>query len=381
MAMGPVTMGFGLVLWVALAALLFTACAAEPDGRELIRSMQRALLATREVGYSFRTSGAGSPAAAPSGLEGTAIIRRIDLTGSNFLVWVEGYGADNFLLVRGEEDVYLSSETDRTVRHSSLFAVGSSMLAKAEPALMYPFFDPNSLDEEIEALGVVWEGRSVVEGEPCDSIRIDYADDDEDARWCIGVDDHLPRKLEWINGDEVTALEIWDVDSSPGITESTFTLATPAGFELVEQPYGPARGEAAAPWSLATPSGTTVSLRELEGNVVILDFWASWCAPCVQSLKGLQELRGELAGSRVEIFAVNTMESGDPVKFLREQGIDLPLLLEGDELHLQYARGSIPAFVVLDARGHHFGMGIGYHGDGSKRYLRSLAKEALAASP
>ena len=67
--------------------------------------------------------------------------------------------------------------------------------------------------------------------------------------------------------------------------------------------------------------------------------------------------------------------------WLREQGIDLPLLLEGDELHLQYARGSIPAFVVLDARGRHFGLGIGYHGDGSKRYLRSLVEGALVASP
>jgi hypothetical protein len=52
--------------------------------------------------------------------------------------------------------------------------------------------------------------------------------------------------------------------------------------------------------------------------------------------------------------------------------------LPGDELHNQVARGSLPAFAVLDPEGNWVGAGTGYYGEGSERYMAQLIERALA---
>ena len=98
---------------------------------------------------------------------------------------------------------------------------GDALLYQSRPALMYPFFDPRSLDGEISALDVTWQRLSDVHGEPCDLVRVSYADDDEDSLWCFRTDDHLPRRLEWISADGSEDLHIFRLATEPAIDPIT----------------------------------------------------------------------------------------------------------------------------------------------------------------
>ncbi len=371
---------------ILLAVAVALSCAQPPpDPRALFeRAAERIEASTVfEYAFEYRETGAeGSPGAS---LRGTATIERLSLSGSEYRARLRGWRVDRdgtelpaFDVAHDGEDVYAVDRDTATVRHSPLAAAGPTLLVAADPALMYPFFDPRSLTGEAQAATVIWEGTDDIVGVRCDSLRVTYDDDEEDSRWCIGAD-LLPRRMEWIADGGSRLLEIVQLTTDESVSETRFTLEVPAGYALREVEYGPPLGSPATDWTLPLLGGGTVSLAGLSGRVVLLDFWATWCPPCLESLAGLAELQTEFANQPVSVFAVNTMETGDPIVFAREQGIAVPVLLEGDELHDRYAPGNLPAFVVIDPSGRHAGFGLGYFGERSERHARRLIERALSS--
>jgi thiol-disulfide isomerase/thioredoxin len=97
------------------------------------------------------------------------------------------------------------------------------------------------------------------------------------------------------------------------------------------------RGQS-APAFTGTPlrQGDPVRLEDFLGQVVYLDFWASWCGPCRQSLPWMERLREEFGAAGLVIIAVNVDETpADAVRFLRRFNVGYPVI--GD------ARGAIAA--------------------------------------
>ena len=85
----------------------------------------------------------------------------------------------------------------------------------------------------------------------------------------------------------------------------------------------------------------------------------------------------------MRFFAVNALEElepGDPMAFVEENGISTDVVLNGDELHAFFAAGNLPALAVVDGMGRSQGVTVGFHGEGSERYVRDLIRGALAAS-
>ncbi len=95
-----------------------------------------------------------------------------------------------------------------------------------------------------------------------------------------------------------------------------------------------------------TPDGEMVSLEELRGRVVVMDFWATWCGPCRVVMPSLQELH-ETHGDRVTVVGINVWESGDPAAFMEENGYTYTMVLNGDEVASEYMVESIPTFYVI----------------------------------
>jgi cytochrome c biogenesis protein CcmG/thiol:disulfide interchange protein DsbE len=89
-------------------------------------------------------------------------------------------------------------------------------------------------------------------------------------------------------------------------------------------------GETAAPMQLEEfHSGDTVSLQEFAGRVVYLDFWASWCGPCLKSMPFYEELYTRLGGENFEIIGVNLDENpDDAARFLEEHPVSFTVLLD-----------------------------------------------------
>jgi thiol-disulfide isomerase/thioredoxin len=80
-----------------------------------------------------------------------------------------------------------------------------------------------------------------------------------------------------------------------------------AALLLSEPPPDPIRtGQPAPPFELARLDGSgTVSLESLRGRVVLLNFWATWCAPCEAEMPAMERLHAALAGPDFELLAVS----------------------------------------------------------------------------
>ena len=374
---------------VLLGAVLLTALSAcrksHPDPRQVLTRGQAALRQVDRVEYRFDYTNTGDPTL--DTMTGSATVYRLDLSGSGYLARVDATvqpGEGSSYRLAGLKQANLVELLDgkrRLLQVSSPFSGGGALVARFSPALMYPFFDPESLTDEIEAETVQWVGTEAIGGVTCDCVRVTYADDEEDSRWCFGQDDALPRSLEWLSPARSSSLRIHalSLPQTPDLTD--FEL--PTGYSKEDVLAGPPRGTMVEPWSLPRADGTRVTLEQLRGQVVVLDFWATWCPPCRAELLALESLLEEYRDQPVTAFAVNAMEHlepGEPLAFAADLGISFEVLLEGDEVHDRFAPGNLPALAVIDASGRVVGVTTGYLGEGTDRYIRELIDQALAAS-
>lgn len=133
--------------------------------------------------------------------------------------------------------------------------------------------------------------------------------------------------------------------------------------ELVQQAglaaFGP--NVPAADFTLLTPDGTPLRLEEQHGKVVVVNFWATWCAPCRQEMPLFQQLHQEFQQQPLRVWAIAVQEGRDKVApFLATQGFTFPALLDqqGDVMGLYAVRG-LPATMLVDCAGHLVGSATG----------------------
>ena len=98
----------------------------------------------------------------------------------------------------------------------------------------------------------------------------------------------------------------------------------------------PANDAADTPLVLEKPAGGTLAFADLEGDILILDFWATWCGPCISEIPHYNELHAEYEGKGVHLIGV-TLESGsadDVVAFAQDPAhlIHYPLVMGNDQI-------------------------------------------------
>ncbi|MCP5428075.1 MAG: TlpA family protein disulfide reductase [Chromatiaceae bacterium] len=137
---------------------------------------------------------------------------------------------------------------------------------------------------------------------------------------------------------------------------------------------------AAPELSLPDLHGKTVTLADYRGEVVVVNFWASWCPPCVSEMQSMQRGSGWLAQHRGRFIAINMGEEPDVVaKFLTGRDFTIPVLLDSDgKISSRWGVRRLPATYILDTRGR-----VAYQALGAREWdnpallvpLRSLAME------
>lgn len=98
--------------------------------------------------------------------------------------------------------------------------------------------------------------------------------------------------------------------------------------------------------------GTSITLSELQGKPVIINFWATWCGPCVKEMPAFERLKDDF-GDKIGIIAVNCGDDAGTVKdFMEENGYTFPVVLDEEySISMLYPTNSIPYTVVVDAEG------------------------------
>lgn len=110
----------------------------------------------------------------------------------------------------------------------------------------------------------------------------------------------------------------------------------------------------APPFDLPAPGGEVHRLADHRDEVVLLNFWATWCGPCREELPILEALHQELGGEGLAIVGVN-VDRGDPLRverFVEQQGLSFPNLHDPEQqVANRYAVLGYPTTVVIDREG------------------------------
>lgn len=121
-------------------------------------------------------------------------------------------------------------------------------------------------------------------------------------------------------------------------------------------PRGKLLGSPAPEFSLPVihggDSSSRISLHALAGNVVVLDFWASWCKPCAAQSRILSELAPKHAADKVMFVGINTSDNPDRAEaFAKSHDLPYPSVFDGGEVANAYGAESLPTLVVIDPAG------------------------------
>ncbi len=145
-----------------------------------------------------------------------------------------------------------------------------------------------------------------------------------------------------------------------------------------------ARASMAPPFTATTADGKTVTLAELHGRVVLLDFWATWCVPCRQLLPKLQGIASQFSNEPFTLLSVSWDEDADAwKKFTADNHMTWPQVLDtGHKLSDTYGVESLPHYFTIDADGALQSEVIGVGDDNIEARLRTLiAKANRQANP
>jgi thiol-disulfide isomerase/thioredoxin len=163
---------------------------------------------------------------------------------------------------------------------------------------------------------------------------------------------------------------------------AAFAWAPPPGAQLLVAPEGTdagsnIEGKPAPAFSLSGLDGQQVALKNLKGSVVVLDFWATWCGPCVASLPTLDGIYKDFKPQGVKFFAINLQEDKDTIqKFVNDSKLSIPVLMDSDgSVCTRFdPEGGIPFTVVIGKDG--TVLKAGFLG-GNEDQIRPIIQSAL----
>lgn len=139
-------------------------------------------------------------------------------------------------------------------------------------------------------------------------------------------------------------------------------------------------GQPAPNFALPNAQGTTVALQSLRGQVVYVDFWASWCGPCRRSFPWMNEMQQKYGSKGLAIVAVNVdKKRADAEKFLAQLPATFPVVFdEAGASPGAFGVKGMPSSFLIDMRGNVVFVERGFL-DGSRADLEDRIKSLLAS--
>jgi peroxiredoxin len=142
-------------------------------------------------------------------------------------------------------------------------------------------------------------------------------------------------------------------------------------------------GDPAPPFEAAKLTGDgRIELSAYRGKVVYLDFWASWCPPCLTSLPVLETLRGEFPEASFQVVAVNLdTDTQKALRFLEKVGVGYPSATDPEgRIPESYGLATMPTSYLIDADGVIRHVHEGFR-KGDVDQLREQIRRLVAADP
>jgi thiol-disulfide isomerase/thioredoxin len=148
----------------------------------------------------------------------------------------------------------------------------------------------------------------------------------------------------------------------------SFTVVTHAGAATV-------KGQAPN-FTLKSLGGKNLKLSEMTGNVVLINFWASWCGPCREEMPLLNDLHKKYEPLGFTVLGINVEEDARNARgFLKNFPVDFPVLLDNkNQVSKQYNVIAMPTTVVVDRDGKMRFLHKGYKPGDEEKYRKMVKK-------
>lgn len=139
----------------------------------------------------------------------------------------------------------------------------------------------------------------------------------------------------------------------PSLQEGSSTADGSDPADQQDASFGVRVGDLAPDFTLTALDGSEYRLSDLRGQIVLLNFWATWCGPCLIEMPLLEEQYKQYKDDGLIVLAVNDGESRDRVReFAEENLLDIPLLLDpGSVVQRRYQIRGYPSSVFVDRDG------------------------------
>ena len=139
-----------------------------------------------------------------------------------------------------------------------------------------------------------------------------------------------------------------------GLLFISFTgLAAGTDEEPIEPLQALAEPVAAPDFELLDSVGNTHTLANYQGRVLVVNFWATWCPPCIREMPSLQNLRSALHDRGLEVLGINMGEGPDEIEFFNNRvSVEFPLLLDENMIMTtDWEVQNLPTTFVVDRNG------------------------------
>ena len=113
-------------------------------------------------------------------------------------------------------------------------------------------------------------------------------------------------------------------------------------------------GDPAPDFSIKDESGNTVKLSDYRGKVVFLNFWATWCEPCIKEAPGIEVINNTFKSRKFQMLTISSDTQWSAVrKFHRNHGVTFPVLLDpGQQVsRYEYKTTGLPETFLIDSNG------------------------------
>jgi len=139
-------------------------------------------------------------------------------------------------------------------------------------------------------------------------------------------------------------------------------------------------GQLAPDFALKSSTGENLRLSEYRGDVVMINFWATWCGPCRQEMPLLEELYARYKRVGFNLLGVNIDDDARrAMRMIDEMGVSFPVLFDSrKEVSKLYQVDAMPVTVLVDREGYVRYVHLGYKPGYEDKYLdqvRSLLRE------
>jgi peroxiredoxin len=151
-----------------------------------------------------------------------------------------------------------------------------------------------------------------------------------------------------------------------------------AALALVALPaFGALSASAPAPqFSLAAHGGKTINLAQYKGQVVMINFWATWCGPCRQEMPLLESIYKKYNKMGFTLLGVNVEPDSKPAEdWLKATPVSFPILFDTkSEVSKMYEVNGMPSTVIVDRKGNVAFIHHGYQPGDENAYQDSIRK-------